>query len=112
MRNSMEDGHSLLPDLSVLPDPDVTSLALVALITAAAAGGLPPAPARAQTVPPLAGVWTINRPLSEFPPDIGFNPSWMTASSGDDRNAAVAGAGAVGRRRRSGIHRTFLRPPP
>jgi hypothetical protein len=78
------------------------SFALVTLLTAAAAGGLFPDPARAQNASPLAGVWTLNRSLSEFPPDIGFNPSWMTTPTGDGQSAAPAGGGGRGRGGRGG----------
>jgi hypothetical protein len=45
----------------------------------------------------LAGVWTLNRSLSEFPRDIGFNVSWMPTSRGDGQNAG-SNAGGRGRR--------------
>src|SRR5438094_853341 len=70
--------------------------ALVGFLTVAAAGALPD-PASAQSASPMAGVWTLNRPLSEFPRDIGFNPSWMTTPTGDGRSAGSTG-GARGRR--------------
>ena len=61
------------------------SFVLVALLTAAAAGGLRPDPARAQSASPLAGVWTLNRSLSEFPPDMG----WETHAA-VTRNATIS----------------------
>ena len=76
------------------------SLSLVAFMTAAAAGGLLPVPVRAQDAP-LAGVWTINRSLSESPADIGFNPSWMSTPRGDGQSAGSS-AGGRGRRGSSG----------
>jgi hypothetical protein len=45
----------------------------------------------------LAGVWTLNRSLSELPRDIGFNPSWVTTATGDG-----VGAGSTGGRGRRG----------
>jgi hypothetical protein len=76
---------------------------LVALLTATTAGRLLPDQAPAQNASPLAGVWTLNRSLSEFPPDIGFNPSWLTTPTGDGQSAAPAGAGGGrGRRGSSG----------
>ena len=69
------------------------SFALVALLTTAAAGGLLPDPARGQHASPLAGVWTLNRSLSEFPRDIGFDPSWMTTPTGDGQSAGSTGGG-------------------
>lgn len=44
----------------------------------------------AQTGPPFAGVWTLNRPLSEFPKEIGFNVVQMPPA--DDRQKAAAPA--------------------
>jgi hypothetical protein len=77
------------------------SFALVALLTAATAGGLLPDPARAQSASSLAGVWTLNRSLSELPRDIGFNPSWATTPTGDGRSAGSTGGGR-GRRGSAG----------
>ena len=73
-----------------------SSLALAALMTAAAAGGLLPTPARAQERSPLAGVWTLNRSLSEAPREIGFNPAWMTTAGADGQTGAT-GRGRGGR---------------
>jgi hypothetical protein len=75
--------------------------ALVAFLTATATGQVPPDPARAQNASPLAGVWTLNRSLSEFPPDIGFNPSWLTPQTGGGQSAAPTGGGR-GRRGSTG----------
>src|SRR5450759_274046 len=69
------------------------SFVLVAFLTAATALGLLPDPTRAQGASPLAGVWTLNRSLSEFPRDIGFNPSWMTTPAGDGPSAGSTGGG-------------------
>ena len=74
---------------------------LVALLTATTSGRLLPDQARAQNASPLAGVWALNRSLSEFPTDIGFNPSWLTPPTGDGQTAAPA-AGGRGRRGSSG----------
>jgi hypothetical protein len=54
---------------------------LVALAAALVAAAF--LPAHAQPASPLAGVWTLNRPSSEFPADIGFNPAWMRAPLAD-----------------------------
>ena len=58
-------------------------------------------PARAQPASGLSGVWTLNRAVSEFPPDIGFNPAWMTAplagAQGGDSNRGGRGGGRGGR---------------
>jgi hypothetical protein len=67
----------------------------------AAASGLSPALLRAQTASPLAGVWTLNRSLSEFPRDIGFNAPWIGTPSGNGQSAGSNGAGG-GRRGSAG----------
>src|SRR4051794_41437204 len=75
-----------------------------------------PASARAQSTSGLSGVWTLNRAVSEFPADIGFNPAWMTAplagsSSGDSSRGGRGGRGG----RRGGGHRQRrgpVFPPP
>jgi hypothetical protein len=65
---------------------------------ALAAAAMLPVPARAQPASGLSGVWTLNRAVSEFPADIGFNPAWMTAplagAQGGDSNR---GGGRGGR---------------
>jgi hypothetical protein len=73
------------------------SFVLASFVAAAAAGGFLPAPARAQNASPLAGVWTLNRSLSEFRSDIGFNPSWLPTARGDGQSAG-SNAGGRGRR--------------
>lgn len=54
------------------------------------------APAQAQPPSPLAGVWTLNRALSEFPTEIGFNPAWMRAPLADAQSGDT-GRGGRGR---------------
>ncbi len=83
------------------------SFTLIALAIAAA--GFPPAPALAQAPSPLAGVWSLNRSLSQFPTDIGFNPAWMTAAANDGRgggSTSGGGGGGGGRRGSGGGSRT------
>ncbi len=75
---------------------------LVSFIAAAAAGALFPTPSRAQNASLLAGVWTLNRSLSEFPRDIGFTVSWMPTSGGDRPSAGSEAGGRGGRRRSAG----------
>jgi hypothetical protein len=70
------------------------------MATAVAAVQLP-APAHAQVGAPLAGIWTLNRALSEFRADIGFNVDWMPAPTGDGQNAG-SNAGGRGRRGSTG----------
>ncbi len=81
-------------------------LVLVSFVTAAVAAPLP-ARARAQNASPLAGTWTLNRSLSEFPGDIGFDMSWMLASSGGSQGA---GSTDGGRGRRGSAARLPARP--
>jgi hypothetical protein len=55
--------------------------------------------ASTQNASPLGGVWALNRPSSELPRDIGFNPAWMTAQGQGDQGAASSGnSGGRGRR--------------
>ena len=50
----------------------------------------------------LAGIWTINRSLSEFPREMGFNPEWLGAVSpetgSDSGRGASGGRGGRGSR--------------
>ena len=59
----------------------LTSMKKLSALVAVALGmaALRPAAARAQDQSPLAGVWTLNRSLSELPREIGFNVGWMPA---------------------------------
>jgi hypothetical protein len=75
-------------------------LAIACFVTAAAASGLFPAPVSAQNASPLAGVWTLNRSLSEFPREIGFNVDWISTTSGDSPSTGNGGRG--GRRGSTG----------
>jgi hypothetical protein len=53
-----------------------------------------PSAASAQDASTLAGRWTLNRELSQFPREIGFNADWMAATgSGGD---STAGGGRQG----------------
>jgi hypothetical protein len=62
--------------------------ALVAVALGMAALG--PAAARAQDQSPLAGVWTLNRSLSELPREIGFNVGWMPAPDTGQSSGATS----------------------
>jgi hypothetical protein len=55
-------------------------------------------PAAGQSPSPLAGVWTLNRSLSEFPKEIGFNVDWIVP----DPNDPTAAGGGRGRRASGG----------
>jgi hypothetical protein len=56
-------------------------------------------PAAGQSASPLAGVWTLNRSLSEFPKEIGFNVDWVVP---DPNDPAAAGGGGRGRKASGG----------
>src|SRR4029453_13146821 len=65
-----------------------------ALVFAAA---LHPSASRAQESP-LAGVWTLNRSLSELPREIGFNVGWLPTSGDAGQSSGSGGGGGRGRR--------------
>jgi hypothetical protein len=69
----------------------------VTAICAVAAAAMP-GPAFAQSPSPLAGVWTLNRSLSEFPPDIGFDITRMLPPA----EGQGSGSSGGGRGRRGG----------
>jgi hypothetical protein len=70
------------------------SFGLVCFVAAAAAHSSFPVPVFAQSVSPLGGVWTLNRSLSEWPPEIGFNVNWIpSSSSGTDQSTGSTGGG-------------------
>src|SRR5437868_6174136 len=73
---------------------------LAAALTAIAVGGFLTVTPRAQTPSPLAGVWTLNRAASEFPPELGFNPAWATTPPADGRGSSGGSSGGSGRGRR------------
>jgi len=77
------------------------SFVLVGFLTAAA-GFLLTAPPDVQSASPLAGVWTLNRSLSELPREIGFNLQWIPSSSGTGQSAGSTGGGGGRGRRGSG----------
>jgi hypothetical protein len=56
-----------------------------------------PALAGAQEPTALAGRWTLNRELSQFPKEIGFNVDWLSApSAGGDSSPTRGGGGDSG----------------
>jgi hypothetical protein len=85
-------------------------LVLISLVSAAAGAALLPSPARAQQAAPLGGVWSLNRSLSEFPADIGFNPAWMTAATREDGRGTGSSPSGRGRRGSSGGGRESASP--
>ena len=74
---------------------------LLAAVVTVAVGVLLRAPARAQAGSPLAGIWTLNRSLSDFQSDIGFNADWFTSATGDSQSPG-SNAGGRGRRGSTG----------
>ena len=67
------------------------------LVVAAFVGMSLSVPGQAQDNFDLAGRWSINRELSQFPPEIGFGLSWTSA-----RGSGVDSTGGGGGRRRAG----------
>ena len=66
-----------------------------ALLTLCVLGG---APLSAQSPTDLAGTWTLNRQLSQFPQEVGFSasiPGVAPGTTGGGRNDVVVGAGVV-----------------
>jgi hypothetical protein len=88
------------------------SFVLACFVTAAASAILP-APGHAQNASPLAGLWTLNRSLSEFPREMGFNVDWIARPGGDGQNAG-SNVGGRGRRGSSagGGNRASAGPSP
>ena len=70
---------------------------LLCFVTAAVLGALLPAPGNAQSAAPLAGLWTLNRSLSEFPREMAFTPDWVVRPGGDGQSAGPT-TGGRGRR--------------
>ena len=74
----------------------------LAWLVAVLAAVLPPAAATAQDASPLAGVWTLNRSLSEMPQEIGFDVNWFPAPSGGGGGQSTGTPGGRGGRRSGG----------
>ena len=73
----------------------------IACIGMLAAAALLSSPALAQDTSPIAGVWSLNRALSEMPAELGFNASWLPPT-GSGGQTAGSGGGRSGGGRRSG----------
>jgi len=58
--------------------------------------------AAGQSASPLAGVWSLNRGLSEFPKEIGFNIPGAAAAAAAEDGAGQGSRGSGGGRRGSG----------
>ena len=66
--------------------------AIVCGVMAMAVAMLPATPVTAQqNASALAGVWTLNRSLSEFPRELGFDINWLPGSSGADQSGGSNG---------------------
>ena len=68
------------------------------MIAAAAVVALLPAPARTQSASTLAGIWALNRSLSELPREIGFKADWISAPSAGGQSGGTNSGGGRGRR--------------
>jgi hypothetical protein len=79
--------------------PRLSIRVVPALVFAAAA--LHPVASGAQDSP-FAGVWTLNRSLSELPREIGFNVNWLPPASDSGQQSSSGGGGGRGRRGSSG----------
>jgi hypothetical protein len=77
----------------------------VVLLIAAGASAFRPALPDAQSVSPLGGVWTLNRSLSEWPPEIGFNVNWVPSSSDGTGQSPGSTGGGRGRQGSGGSGR-------
>jgi hypothetical protein len=75
---------------------------LAILMVAALAGGCRPAQLLAQENSGLAGPWTLNRDLSEFPREIGFDVDWAPSSAPGSASGAGAGRSRRGSNTGSG----------
>jgi hypothetical protein len=70
--------------------------ALLILAVAIGIGTLLPTSVRAQDASDLAGRWTLNRGLSEFPREIGFNPDWQSTGGSSPDSTTSGGRGRRG----------------
>jgi hypothetical protein len=61
-----------------------------------AAGIIHPAAAWAQDASGIAGRWSLNRELSQFPREIGFTADWMSAAPSGDNSTGGAGRSGSG----------------
>src|SRR5262249_22987152 len=72
-----------------------SSLALI-LISAIVIGICGPPPASAQDTSQIAGRWTLNRELSQFPHEIGFTPDWLSSVGSAQSPTTGGGRGRRG----------------
>jgi len=66
------------------------------LVTSMAVGIVHPPVASAQDASTLAGRWTLNRELSQFPREVGFSADWMATGSAGDSTPGGSQGGAPG----------------
>jgi hypothetical protein len=64
----------------------------------------------AQTSSGFAGIWTLNRSLSQFPKELGFNVDWIPPETADGQPASTPSGGGRGRRQSSSGGRTGSTP--
>jgi hypothetical protein len=76
------------------------SIALACVLAATAGGVVLPRSAGAQQASPIAGVWTLNRSLSELPRELGFEVPWLPSSSGGASSGSTGSGSGGGRGRR------------
>jgi hypothetical protein len=69
----------------------------VVLVLMSGPGAPAPAATAAQEAPGLAGRWTLNRELSQFPREIAFSADWMAGGSAPSAGPGTAPAGGSGR---------------
>jgi hypothetical protein len=75
----------------------MTRSSWAALLVVAMVAGIPrPPSAWAQDASDFAGRWTLNRELSQFPPEIGFDADWLSAGSSGAEPTASGGRGRRG----------------
>jgi hypothetical protein len=79
-------------------------IARVTAVLALTVALVAPVAVRAQAASPIAGAWSLNRSLSEMPPEIGFNVNWFpqTEAGGGSSNAGRGGGRGGGTSTRSG----------
>jgi hypothetical protein len=82
----------------------------IGLMCGVVAGGV-----RGASRPDLSGTWTLNRELSEFPRETGFDPDWLNGGSekaGETGTGRSGGGGRAGRTGRSGGGGSIRTPGP
>ena len=70
---------------------------LVAAAAACALCGAMAVAARGAARPDFSGTWTLNRELSAFPREVGFDPDWQDSGSSGQSGSGRSGGGGGGR---------------